>query len=287
GAVGDGGLLIGGGEVGDLDVVQGQASLLEHRGQQVAAGGPGPARDTDLVALQFGDGGDRAVVDELLADLEGGRGVLGIARRDPHRADDLEGQALIEGVEHAGAEPGDHHVELIGGEQRDAVLTGLQRGQLDGDAGLLEESLRIGDVQRGEQRGGHVADTDRAAGAGGVTGAAGGVLPGDGGAAGGEGAAERGGGGEGEQGATSHQGFLGVRGVGAGGSAVAAPGQQQLLAAAEQAGEDGTDDADHQQAHVELLRDEQLPGVPDQVAEPGGGGAGELHRGHHHHGGAG
>src|SRR5699024_10959296 len=191
-AVGQGGLLIRGGEVGDLDVGEGEPVLLEHRREQVPAGRAGAAGDADGAALAVRDGRDGAVVQERLADLERGRGDLRIARGDAQRADDLEGQALVQGGEYAGSHAGEDNVELVVGEHRDAVLPGVQRGERDGDAGVLEAAHRVGDVQRREEGRGHVAHAHGAGGA-----AAGvGVLAGHGGAAGGEGAAERGGGGE-------------------------------------------------------------------------------------------
>src|SRR5690625_2603379 len=74
---------------------------------------------------------------------------------------------------------------------------------------------------------------------------------------------------------------------GRGGRSAAAPGQDELLRGGQDPGQQGADDADDHQAHVQLLRHEQLPGVPDQIAQALGGGAGELDRGDHHDGGAG
>src|SRR5699024_11581150 len=97
--------------VEDFQAVQGQPALPEQLPEEVAAGRAGPAGDADGATLEIRDGGDGAVLEQVLAHLEGGGRVLRIARGDAHGADDLEGHALLEGVEHAGAEPGDHHVE--------------------------------------------------------------------------------------------------------------------------------------------------------------------------------
>src|SRR5699024_9157427 len=83
-AVGQRRLLVGGGEVGDLHVVQGQPALLEHRREEVAAGRAGPAGDADGATLEIRDGGDGAVLEQVLAHLEGGGRVLRIARGDAH-----------------------------------------------------------------------------------------------------------------------------------------------------------------------------------------------------------
>src|SRR5699024_11836316 len=150
-AVGQGRLLIGGGEVHDLDVAQGQSVLLEHRGQQVAAGRAGTAGHSDLAAGQVGDRGDGAVVDQLLTDLQGGRGGVRVARGDAHGPDDLELQTFAQRVEQAGAEACQHHVQLVVGKHRDAVISSLDGNQLVGDAFLVDIDLVIGTVHQVEQ----------------------------------------------------------------------------------------------------------------------------------------
>src|SRR5699024_5106336 len=60
----------------------------------------------------------------------------------------------------------------------------------------------------------------------------------------------------------------GIRGPrGRGVPSAAAPGQDELLGGGQDPGQQGADDADDHQTHVQLLRHEQLPGVPDQVAQ--------------------